>query len=380
MSLRLPSELKLRDAGSLKWTGMQTPDGTPAKGAWVAEMDFGTSPRISERIKSAIDDGLLGYNPAWLVDAVREATCEFQEKRFGWSVIPSNVRVASSVLGALEAAIKCLTRPGSPIVVPTPGYMPFLTIPEKLGRTCFQVPSSEDGWQLDFAGIREALEAGAGMVILCNPWNPTGRVLTVPELRTLESIVSQYDAIVFADEIHAPLVYGDHSSFVSYASLGPSFAKHTVTAVAASKGWNIAGLPAAQVILEDRKLRHRWDKYAAPFTHGATTLGLLATQIAYTTEEEWLDEVLEYVSGNLDYLDEAMKGTNIRYQRPEATYLTWWGWDRSDPATAIRAAGVGVNPGSSLGIDYKNWARVNAATPAPLWREIVDLSIGALQD
>lgn len=377
--VRLPSELSLRDSGSLKWTGILTPDGMPTKGAWVAEMDFGTAPRIEERLIRAIKEGMLGYNPPWLVDAVKEATCEFQERRFGWVVEPSQVRISSSVLRALEVTITKFTRPGSAVIVPTPAYMPFLTIPGRYGREVIQVPSYEEGWRMDLEGIRLGLEAGAGLVILCNPWNPTGRVLTVPELKAVHDLVTQYDAMIFADEIHSPLVYGDPSRFVSYASLGPTYAANTVTAVAASKGWNIAGLPAAQVILPDNQLRDRWDRDAAASAHGATTFGLLGAQIAYTSEDEWLAAVLDYVAGNLDVLDMALASTNIRYQRPEATYLTWWGTEQPDPARIMRKAGVAANAGITLGTDYGNWARVNAATPRPLWEEIVQTSIDALQ-
>lgn len=378
MSLLLPDELALRDTGSLKWTGILTPNGMPTKGAWVAEMDFGTAPEVRDLLVRAVNEGMLGYNPPWLTDAVREATCTFQERRFGWVVEPSQVRIASSVLGALEATITQLTRPGSSVVVPTPAYMPFLTIPEKLGRKAVQVPSLP-GWKLDLQGIRAALEDGAGLVMLCNPWNPTGRVFTVAELKELHDLVSEYDALVFADEIHSPLVYGDASKFVSYASLGPTYAAHTVTAVAASKGWNIAGLPAAQVILPDNQLRDRWDRKAAPFTHGATTFGLLGAATAYTLDDAWLDEVLAYISKNLDLADKALAGTSIEYSRPEATYLTWWGWDRPDPAATLRKAGVGVNAGITLGANYGNWARVNAAMPRPLWEETLELAVAALR-
>lgn len=396
MSLLEPTESQLREVGSLKWTGIRTTNDQPVMGAWVAEMDFGTAPVVAERLKRGIDDGFLGYLPTWLEDATAEALTRFQERRFGWEIKPEWVRVANSVLGALEASITSLTRPGSAVIVPTPAYMPFLSIPKRLGREIIAVPSVHvpnfggteptgdvGSWQLNLEGIRAGLEAGAGMVILCNPWNPTGRRLTTTELSELHDVVSQYDAVVFSDEIHAPLVFGDPSSFVSYASLGPSFAAHTITAVAASKAWNIAGLPAAQVILPDGPLRESWDRHCSYISRAAVPLGLLGAVTAYEEGDAWLTEVLSYLSGNLDLLDAALAGTAIDYTRPQATYLTWWGWEAydlpGDPMSLLRdRARVGTNAGITLGSTYLQWARVNAAMPRTEWVRTLDAVNGLI--
>lgn len=379
MTLLEPTEAELREIGSLKWTAAQTDKGLPTMGAGVAEMDFGTAPEIATRMKRAIDQGLLGYQPAWVTESLCEATTFFQGRRFGWVVEPSWVRVAASVLSALNATIESLTRPGSAVVVPTPAYMPFLTIPHKWQRECIEVPSRRESgkWTLDLEGIRAGLEAGAGLVILCNPWNPTGRFFTVEELRAVHDLVADYDALVFSDEIHSPLVPADASRFTSYASLGPSYAAHTITAVAASKGWNIAGLPSAQIIIPDNELRRRWDSEAAESTQGAVTIGMLGAITAYRSDDSWLEEVLGYISGNLDLLDQALAGTAVDYQRPESTYLTWWGFENYDladePATLLRnQAGINAGAGVALGKEYRQWVRVNAAMARPAWERTLD--------
>lgn len=384
MGIWEPSEAELYDAGTLKWSGITTEDGEATLGAWVAEMDFGTSPAVADRLVRAVHQGFLGYTPPWADEAVRQALVQLQDGRFGWAIKERWVRTAPSVLSALRITIESLTRPGSAVVVPTPAYMPFLTIPEQLGRATMQVPSLHDpkaptpqeAWALDLNGIEAALESGAGLVILCNPWNPTGRVLSIQEMRDLHALVSKYDALVFSDEIHSPLVLGDPGSHFSYARLSPEAAAHTVTAVAASKAWNVAGLQCAQVILPNEELRGRYD--AAPkgnFGHPGT-LGVLAATPAYLESNEWLAEVIAQINANLDLLDAALADTAVDYHRPQATYLTWLGFGDvpgiSDPARVLREEfHVAVNDGSALGSGYEKWIRVNAAMSPEPWKRVV---------
>lgn len=379
-----PSEEESRTAGSLKWTGVKTDEGGETYGAWVAEMDYGTAPNVRDRLVEAVNSGLLGYLPRWARDGVVSSLKPFLEKRYGWVVKPEWIFPTGTVLGALDETIDKLTRPGSAIIVPTPAYMPFLTIPGRHGREVIEVPSKhtanaasgEEAWSLDLEGIEEGLKAGAGLIILCNPWNPTGRVLTVKELRALNELVSKYDALVFSDEIHGPLVFGDPSALVSYASLGPEFAAHTVTATGASKAWNIAGLQSAQVILPDRKLREKWEEKVALTDRGPSALGAIATVEAYDSGAQWLEAVLGQIGANLDDLEAALDGTMADYYRPEGTYLAWIGFDtydlERDPAEILREDyAVATNSGATLGEPYRNWIRVNAAMSAGPWQKVV---------
>ncbi|WP_022868221.1 MalY/PatB family protein [Schaalia vaccimaxillae] len=388
MSVRIFSEEELRDTASLKWSGITTSNGDPTIGAWVAEMDFATAPTVAERMKKAIDDGLLGYQPTWLAGAVAEATSAFQLKRFGWSVPADQVRLVASVLPALRATISHLVRPGAPIIVPTPAYMPFLTIPGQLDHPVIEVPSLHGeaaqgrGWTLNLEGIKDGLEAGAGLVVLCNPWNPTGRVLSEEELRALGDLVSQYDALVFSDEIHSPLILTD-TPFLSYARLDPTYAAHTVTATAASKGWNIAGLPSAQVILPDEQLCERWDEFGAEVRFEASVIGSLGTIAAYENGDDWQRKVLDIITGNVAIVEQGLAGTGIDFTRPEGTYLTWWGFQNlglpSSPATILRdRARVAANDGKTLGAGYEQWARINLACSTEVAHRIVDAVVSTL--
>lgn len=374
------SAAQLREVGSLKWTGKTNPKtGETLMGCWVAEMDFVTAPPVVEALTTAITSGLLGYMPPQLPQNLRVETARLLGERYGWEVEPEAITPVVDVLSILREQIALATSPGEQIVVPTPAYMPFLTIPGQLGRECVQVPSRfVDGqWSLDMAALHEALaRPQAKLLILCNPWNPTGRVLSRQELQQVAELALETGVQVFADEIHAPLTMPGFKH-IPLASLDPQVAAVTVTAHAASKGWNLAGLHCAQLVLTDATLRQNWQEAAAALSRGATPLGVLATTVAYRDGREWLEEVREYLSVNLTQgRDLALQlAPKLRVPALQGTYLQAWecaAYSDNPVAVAEEQAGVAVNGGTILGVDYPTLLRLNAATARHLYLEMVE--------
>ncbi|MGH3682106.1 MAG: aminotransferase class I/II-fold pyridoxal phosphate-dependent enzyme, partial [Natronosporangium sp.] len=197
--------LALRERGSLKWTAFDQ----DTIGAWIAEMDFGTAPEVTAALHAAVADGRLGYLPPGLRADLALACAHWQQRRYGWAVAPEQVQPVSDVLTGLEITIRHFTRPGSPVILPTPAYMPFLMVPPLHGREVIEVPMAADGgrYVLDLDGLDRAYRAGGDLLVLCNPANPVGRVLTAGELAGVTEVVDRHGGRVFADEIHAPLVY-----------------------------------------------------------------------------------------------------------------------------------------------------------------------------
>ena len=295
---------QMRERGSLKWS--QYPG--DVIGAWVAEMDLGTAPAVERAIFGAVRDGLLGYMPPSVSQAVREETARYQHETFGWRVEAEQVSLLPDVLSSLSAVIASHTREDSPVIVPTPAYMPFLEIPGHNGRACIEVPSprrrSQNGlphWELDLDGIESAMAAGAGLLVLCNPWNPVGQVLSATQLDAVAALSSSYGVAVFADEIHAPLVLDDGLVHIPYASRPGADPDLTFTATAASKGWNIPGLKCAQLIASGRA-RTQWqsDARTAHLEAKASVVGALATVAALRDGRDWLGEVCAYIRANRD--------------------------------------------------------------------------------
>jgi cystathionine beta-lyase len=312
---------ELRRIGGLKWSLY------PGKlGAFVAEMDFGTAPAVVDALHAAVDAGSFGYLPQAMAADMSRAYADWALDRYGWQVAPDDVRPVADVVRGLELAIEHFSRPGSPVILPVPAYMPFLVVPPAMGREIITVPMVPSGGRLgyDLDALDAAFRAGGDLLVLCNPHNPIGRVLRRDELAAIAEVVDRHGGRVFSDEIHAPLVFPGHTH-VPYASLDPVTAGHTLTATSASKAWNLPGLKCAQVVLSNDADRARWGEIGMMAEHGAANLGVVANTAAYSAGGPWLDEVLAYLDGNrlalADLVAEHLPG--VRYDPPEGTYLAW---------------------------------------------------------
>jgi cysteine-S-conjugate beta-lyase len=373
----------LRARGSVKWT-VPGPGGF---GAGVAEMDFGAAPAILDALARLSADANFGYLPRPLADELAVACAEFQLRRYGWAVEPMQVRHVPDVIRALQIAITQLSRPGSPVILPTPAYMPFLAVPGFLGREIIQVQMRGDGagfFTLDLEAIDDAFGRGGHLLIFCNPYNPLGRVFTVDEMAQLTDVVDARGGRVFADEIHGPLVYPG-TRHVPYASTSGAAAAHTLTATSASKAWNLPGLKCALVILTSEADRQHWDELAFFATHGASNPGVVANIAAFRHGGAWLDEVVGYLDGSrrllADLLGRHLPG--VRYRPPDGTYLAWLDCSALDlpgsPGELVTdRAHVAVVDGPAFGAGGAGAFRFNFATPQPILAEMVERIAGVL--
>jgi len=373
---------RLRDIGGVKWS--QHPD---ALGAFVAEMDFGTAGPIAAAMHEAIDDGLLGYLPDHLATRMSRAWCDFAEERHGWGVPDERVRPVSDVVSGLQVAIEHFSAPGAPVIIPTPAYMPFLFVPQELGREVVEVPMAFDGgrYGYDLDALDAAYEAGADLLVLCNPHNPLGRVLERSEMEAVAAVVERHGGRVFSDEIHAPLVYDGHRH-VPYASVSDVTAAHTVTATSASKAWNLPGTKCAQLVLSNDADVATWADVGRRYEHGASNLGVVANIAAYEQGVPWLDEVLAYLDRQRRLLCELLADylPDVGYTVPEGTYLAWLDCRRLDlgdhPADFfLEEGGVALTDGPACGRVGAGFARYNFATPRPLLEQAVRQMADALR-
>jgi cysteine-S-conjugate beta-lyase len=372
----------LRTRGSFKWAA----PGPGGFGAAVAEMDFGAAPPILDALARLSADANFGYLPPLLADELAAACAQFQRHRYGWDVDPALIHHVPDVIKALEIAITHFSRPGSPVILPTPAYMPFLAVPGFLGREIIQVRMRDaDGFfTLDLDAIEDAFRAGGHLVIFCNPYNPLGRVFTSGEMAELTGVVDRHGGRVFADEIHGPLVYPG-MRHVPYASTSAAAASHTLTATSASKAWNLPGLKCAEVILTNEPDRRRWEQMGFFAAHGASNPGVAANIAAFRHGGPWLDEILAYLDDSRHLLAGLLSRhlPQLRYRPPDGTYLAWLNCSEMDlpgsPGELVAdLAHVTVVDGPAFGAGGAGAFRFNFATPQPILTEMVERIAAAL--
>ena len=372
---------QLRAGGGLKWRAF--PD---CIGAFVAEMDFGIAPPIRDALHEAVERGQVGYLSAAPLRAMAEACARWQQRHHGWDVPADMIRAVPDVLGALEVACRHYLPAGATVAVPVPCYMPFLPLLALLGHPVVQVPMlrGEGGWSLDEAALDAAFAAGARMLLLCNPHNPIGKVYARAELQRIATIAARHDARVFADEIHAPLVYPGHRH-VPYATVSADAARQAITAVSASKAWNLAGLKCAQLVFTRPDDLQRWREVGHFAGNSTSTLGVVAHTAAWRDGDAWLEPVLGYLQGNRDLLGRLLRQhlPQVGYIEAQGTYLAWLDCRalRLDGAPHLffrRHARVALTDGAECGDGGEGHVRLNFAMPRPLLVEAVQRMAAAV--
>lgn len=355
-------------------------------GRSLAEMDVEMPPVVTDVIRDSLDRGVLGYLDLDHTHRLQAAVTEWFSERYEWEPTEEAIRPVPDLVTGFRAVLTHFLEPGEPIIVPTPGYMPFLALPPTIDRPVIEVPmlrrgtdgSAGDGvggggaWHYDYDGIRAAFAAGAKMLVLCNPHNPIGKVATREELSRIEEIVDEAGGIVFADEIHAPILFGD-TPFVSYAAISPRAAAHTITATSASKAFNMPALKCGQLIFTNPEHLAHWRRVGHWVEHGTSILGVLATEAAYRHGNSWLADTvtqLQYrVHEASEILRASMPRTGIRMIAPDATYLLWIDLSQTDlqhrdeslVRTLEHTARLRVTDGAECGATGQGFVRFNAA-------------------
>lgn len=353
--------------GGSKWSRMGD-----ALGAFIAEMDFGLAEPIKARLHESIDLGQSGYlTPRWTQD-LQTSTTDFLSGRYGWSVSPDQVHAIPDVLAGMVITMNRHISPDARVIVPTPAYMPFMTLPGAYGHELVQVPMirAEGEWLVDFDALDAAFGEG-DLLVLCNPHNPIGKVYTADELATISEIVERHHGRVFNDEIHAPLTLNG-ARHIPYPTVSDAAANHSITALSASKAWNLAGYKCAQLVITDGTTLQPTD------LHEPATPGVLANIAAYSDGEPWLAEVITYLEGNQRLIQEMLPTVlpGVEFIPNQGTYLAWLDCTALDLPTSpakffLDKANVAVTDGALCGEGGRGSVRLNFATPRPVLAEML---------
>jgi cystathionine beta-lyase len=373
IDLSVPPLAELNRRRSAKWS-MQG-EGTIAM--TVAEMDFPLAAPVAAAVRAAVERDDVGYAPADHAP-LGEAFAGFAARRLGWRVDPEQVLPIPDVVAGFVELCRALLRPGDAVALATPAYPPFFSELPAAGLRIAELPLGPGG-EMDLGALEAALRGGARALILVNPQNPTGRVLSRATLERIAELCAEREAWVIADEIHAPLVLPG-ATHTPWLEVSDAAREWGISLVSASKAFNLAGLKAAQLITASARAREA----AAGLPHHlfhAGMLGVVAAEAAFREGDEWLDAVLALLAANRERLAGALAAQlpDVRWDPPEGTYLGWLDCRElglgDDPAARFLARGrVALSPGPHYGSAGAGFARLNFATSP----ELLDEAVGRL--
>ncbi|GKV65132.1 MULTISPECIES: MalY/PatB family protein [unclassified Sporosarcina] len=317
-----------RNTDSVKWDHMDFMDERTSETTlplWLSDMEFKVADEIVDAMKNRVEHGFFGQSMPG--NEYLDAICGWYQRRFNWTIDKNSIFYSPGILPAIGFAIAALTKPGDGVIIQPPVFYPFSEIIKGQGRTIVNnTLINENGdYKIDFADLQEkASDPNNKILLLCSPQNPIGRVWTKSELEQIASICEETNTYIFADEIHCDLIRKNVQHFPIQTITDY---KNIIVAVSPSKTFNTAGLPIASIIIDDNELRKIWlsetkGKYYIRF---APPLDMVMSKAAYTQCEYWLEQVLEYIEDNYDfmekYLTEHLPKTG--FKKPEGTYLAW---------------------------------------------------------
>jgi cysteine-S-conjugate beta-lyase len=337
---------------------------------WVADMDFNTPDFVTSALRDQLKNEIFGYSfrpPEYYSSIIGWLKC-----RHNWSIEKEWIIYTPGIVPALNFCTLAFTLPGDKIIVQPPVYFPFFSAVESHGRNLVynQLKEKDGRWVMDFESLVSSIDSKTRMIIISNPHNPIGRVWTPEELHQLAGICLKNNILILSDEIHCDLVLPGfrHSPF---AALSEEIADNTITCIAPSKTFNLAGLSTSTVIISNPALRKTFNRIVDNLHVGnGNIFGTTASVAAYTKGHEWLDALVEYIDHNIDFVkDYCIKMIpEIIPVQPEATYMIWLDCRKLGMSGKrlqnffVYNAGIGMNEGSTFGPGGEGFMRMNLGT------------------
>jgi len=377
-----------RNTRSVKWDMLhavfQSEEVLPM---WVADMDFKAPEAVNDALVKRAQHGIYGYTV--VDDEVSGSIVEWLEKRHQWSINPSWLSYSNGVVTSLHMAVQAFTDPQDKILIQTPVYTPFYSVIKEHNRQVVTNPliNQDNYYTIDFEDFEEKLKNGVKAFILCSPHNPVGRVWKKEELEEIARLCLKYNVMIFSDEIHADLVFPGQKH-IPIATLSDEIAKSTITCMAPSKTFNLAGLDASYVITADKENRNKLNAAFRKqgFHNSLNTMGNTALEAAYRNGEDWLEELVELLDSHANYVTKMFEehAPELKVVKSEGTYLLWidcsaLGMDsKALRKFMIEKGKVGLNAGVEYGPEGEHYMRMNIACPHVTLEEGVKRIIEAI--
>ncbi len=356
------------------------PDVLPA---WVADMDFRAPPAVLAALRAQVEHGIYGYD--FPDQSVLGAVVDRMARLYGWSVAPEAVVAVPGLVSGFSAAARAVCQPGDGYLVQTPVYHPMLNLHQVTPFVRHDAPLTPVAdahtfrYEVDLAAFEAAIQPATRMFLACHPHNPTGKVFTRAELTGLAEACQRHNLVICSDEIHSELLLGA-LPHIPFAALAPEIAQQTITLIAPSKTFNIAGLFCGFALIPNPDLRRRFQTVCQEMTLHVAATGLVAARAAFGTEtDEWLADLRAYLTANRDlvvkFVAERLPG--VRTTVPDATYLAWLDCRdlRLEPSPYeffLQQARVAFNDGALFGPGGEGCVRLNFGCPRATLVEMLE--------
>lgn len=343
---------------------------------WVADTDFRAPDFITEAMKKRLDHGIFGYT--FLDDEYFNSIIGWVNRRHGWDIKKDWIKYSPGVVPSLFACVLAYTEPNDKIIVQTPVYFPFYSAVKETGRQLIKNPLvlSEGRYKMDLEDLKSKIDKDTKMLILCSPHNPTGNVWQKDEIIELCNICIENDILILSDEIHADIVY-EGFKHIPTAALSEEIAKRTITLMAPSKTFNIAGLNSSFIVSNNKELVEKFSKQIEGLHIGPNIFAIEATKAAYNFGDEWVDDLIKYYTENKAIVKSFLQNefSNVKLIEPEGTYLLWLdfrklGLKRSEiNKILIEKAKLGLSDGFMFGPEGDGFQRMNIGCPSSKLKE-----------
>lgn len=376
---------------SAKWAEMEMKFGrSDLIPMWVADMDIKAAPEIVESMKKKVEQEIFGY--VYRPDSYYKTATEWLKKRFGYEISPNSLIHSPGVVPSMSILVKMLTKTTDKILIQTPVYPPFASAVKDNGRELVENPLIKDEkgyYTIDFEDLEKKLSLDeVKLFILCNPHNPVGRVWKKEELLKMGELCKKYNVRILADEIWRDLIMPGYKH-TPMASISKDIEDITITLFSPTKSFNLAGLQASFATFPRAEERKEFDNILGQMdVKRNNPFSLVAFETAYEKCEDWLEELILHIDGNMQYVVDfiAEKLPEIKVVKPEGTYLMWLDFNGTKipqdkiQEFLINEAKVAMNDGGSFGSNGKGFARMNVACPRYMVEEAMERIEKALKN
>lgn len=347
---------------------------------WVADMDFVTPDFIVEALKKRCEHPVFGYT--FDDDEYYESIQTWLDYKYHWKTEREWISYIPGIVKGIGLAVQCFTQPGDKVIIQPPVYHPFRLVPTRMGREVVYNPLKlEDGiYKMDFEQLESLIDKDCKMLILSNPHNPGGVVWEKEALVKLAQICSAHGILVISDEIHAEMTYPQFRHH-PFATVSEEAAACSVTFMAPSKTFNIAGIVSSYALVPDSRIREKFYSFLeAGELNAGTIFAFTATKAAYTYGAEWLQQMRSYVIENVNFVDEYLKKNipQIKVYRPQASFLVWLDCRElklTQPELVQLfedKAGLALNDGTMFGKEGEGFMRLNIGCPRSILNQALE--------